>query len=419
MKDGKRFKVLVSTGLGRLHFMQAVQSVRSKKFLVSIIQGWVPGRYFPTQVIRFLARFTGSPHLHRSIRKRMLPPGVVHENISLSGVEFLCHFLLITLSRMGLMKRDRILYLTWKIFGLQTRKYAKNADILHVRSGAGGGVIKFCKTKNITVLVDHSIAHPFELAKQLNRFKNFEGAPYYDHESDFWRQIALDCRLADHILVNSDYVKATFIKHGFKEHTISVIYHGVSQDFLNLKPSFKLNGEVNILFTGNFGFRKGAVDVLAFMREAIKKNKAYKLHVVGNSQEVQHLVDNDIAKHIVFYGVVAQEDLKQHIATCDIYLFPSLAEGCAASGMEAMAGGIPVITTVNSGLPVVNGHSGIVINTNSPTDIGDAVEKLVGSEDLRTKLGMNASKTIEQYFSWDNYGIALECLYEELASDKI
>ena len=63
----------------------------------------------------------------------------------------------------------------------------------------------------------------------------------------------------------------------------------------------------------------------------------------------------------------------EHLAKADVYVFPSLAEGCASSGMEAMAAGLPVITTRESGLPIRHGENGWLIASKSEQAISDAI----------------------------------------------
>lgn len=65
-----------------------------------------------------------------------------------------------------------------------------------------------------------------------------------------------DCEKADVVLVNSDFVKQTFIDTGFDPNKIKVAYLGVRNDFFGLKHDYSIDGKLKILFTGGFGFRR-------------------------------------------------------------------------------------------------------------------------------------------------------------------
>lgn len=129
----------------------------------------------------------------------------------------------------------------------------------------------------------------------------------------------------------------------------------------------------------------------------------YELNIVGGYSVNDVLVKNNKAKHVHFAGHVPQDDLKEYLATSDCYLFPSLCEGCAQSGMEALTAGLPVIATYESGLPITDGETGLIIKTADVSSIVEAILKLKGDENLRKYLGKNASKMMREKYTWDIY----------------
>ena len=90
--------------------------------------------------------------------------------------------------------------------------------------------------------------------------------------------------------------------------------------------------------------------------------------------------------------------MKQYLKESDVYLFPSLCEGCASSGMEALAAGLPVIATRESGLPIENGIDGIIVKSKNVCEIIDALLTIKKDKTLRESIGRHAAKNIsEQY----------------------
>ena len=118
---------------------------------------------------------------------------------------------------------------------------------------------------------------------------------------------------------------------------------------------------------------KGPEYSLRAMQKLDELKVDYEYIVVGSNAEAQTLLKQYPIKHLKLIGMVPQDNLKQYLSEADIYLFPSLCEGCASSGMEAMAAGLPVIATVESGLPITNEKNGLVIESKRVDDIVDAI----------------------------------------------
>src|SRR6202035_4935946 len=93
-------------------------------------------------------------------------------------------------------------------------------------------------------------------------------------------------------------------------------------------------------------------------------------------------------------------------------VFPSLMEGLPAVLLEAMAGGMPVITTETCGMPdvVEDGFNGLLIPPADARALEEAVLRLANSEELRSKLGSAASNSMRHY-TWENAALRLEALY--------
>ncbi len=88
----------------------------------------------------------------------------------------------------------------------------------------------------------------------------------YDSRADLWKLVLRDCADADLLLVNSDFVKKTFIEQGYAADKVRVAYLGVREEFFDLKHDYRIDGPVRILFTGNFDIRKGVRVLLEAVR---------------------------------------------------------------------------------------------------------------------------------------------------------
>ena len=351
-------------------------------------------------------------------RRRVNDPRV--EVRPCAGADFIMGVLLLV-CRLLRCPRTRALTWGWKWFGFNSRRHIRDADVLHVRSGAGqGGAIRCAKRRGIKVLTDHSIAHPAFMEEQLRgEYERNHVFFYMGISSPFWRLVAQDCLDADHLLVNSDFVKETFIQAGFPKEKISVVYLGTRSDFWGLHKTRGENKVPRLLFTGSFEIRKGAEYILRAL-ELLKKRggPAMRLDVVGWHKGSQKLMEilhvSDLP--ITFHGQVPQDDLKMFLTNADIYVFPSLAEGCACSGMEAMAAGLCVVATHESGLPITDGETGFIVPSKDAQAIADKLEWLHAHPMEMDRVGANAARLIATEYTWEKYAEKVEKVYRELTA---
>lgn len=406
----RKIIVIIST-FGPLHLMKSAEYI-SDLVDVSVIQGWLPGS-FSKPLVKLCSKISGRD-LFKSFGKRYVRK--VRRNDGVAIPEF---YLWATKLFRFLRTNNSAMYASL-LYGFFSKKFIKNADVFHVRSGNGGaGAIKIAKKRGMKVLVDHSIAHTNFLRKTLNPEYKRLGLDC-GYNTKFWDLITDNCIEADCILVNSDFVKQTFVEEGFEESKIKVAYLGVRPDFFSLKTSYDINGQIQILFTGGFGIRKGARYIIEATKLLDEMEINYKIVVVGACEtlEMDSLFKEYKSKNIQFVGFVPQDELKHYFINSDIYLFPSLVEGCASSGMEAMAAGLPVIATKESGLPIDSGKDGVVIKSKDSAEIVNAIMSLIKDKPKREKYGLNAAKKIKDNFSWEQYAKTVVSYYKELIENE-
>src|SRR5436190_23066977 len=88
---------------------------------------------------------------------------------------------------------------------------------------------------------------------------------------------------------------------------------------------------------------------------------------------------------------------------CDVFLFPSLAEGSALVTYEAMASGLPLVVSNNAGSLARDQIDGLVIEAGSVGAIATALEYLRANPDIRKEMGLNSRMSIET-FTCHSYG---------------
>ena len=113
---------------------------------------------------------------------------------------------------------------------------------------------------------------------------------------------------------------------------------------------------------------------------------------------------------IVVPGTV---DVPLYLQNSDIFVFPSYMEGSAKSVYEAMASGLPVITTDNAGTITHDRQTGLIIKAGDVATLRERMILLKVNPVLRYELGVEAQSKVSAY-SWSRYGEAVVAIYDGL-----
>ena len=237
-----------------------------------------------------------------------------------------------------------------------------------------------------------------------------------------WKNVLKDCAEADILMVNANHIRDSFVSRGFDPKKIRVVYLGVRDDFrdvtINRFESGVKNKIPRVLFTGNVSLLKG----IEYLLESLKilNERGVRIHydVVGSITAPKALIKKYNDLPITFYGPVPQDAIRDFLANSDIYLFPSLADGCAQSGMEALTAGLPVVATYQSGLPITDGETGCVVPMKDASAIADKIEWLIAHPEERKRLGINAAKMMREQYTWEKYAENVKKIYEEMVENE-
>jgi glycosyltransferase involved in cell wall biosynthesis len=406
---------ILSTGVGKLHFFESALALHQANYPIEVITGWRPQG--GDTLVNLLGNLIGQQSLSKRLDARN-PVGLETVPVYSCSIAEAYSTFLTFLSQRGLIDSSHAARLGFTEFGRASKKFLDDAKIFHVRSGAGqGGAIATARAKGMKILVDHSIAHPAAMKAVLQpEFERFDLPSPLQPDDEFWQLILKDCAEADLILVNSDYVKDTFIEAGYSSKQIEVVYWGVRQDFFKLKQTYQRSKEVRLLFTGHFDLRKGVRVLLEALEILQQQQFDYRLDVFGFMASGKHALSQHPAlTNIHFHEFVPQDELKQFIIEADIFVFPTFAEGSARSAMEAMAAGLPVITTENCGVPIKHGVNGWYVPVGDSHCLANAICQLGEDEALRRNIGSNAYTTIAQSYTWKNYAHSVIEIYQKIA----
>jgi len=410
-------RVILSTGPGRLHLVQSATHLSNRDVDMTLVQGWIP-RHADTWLVQTLARVAGHKHLAAGLKKRR-PTEFRGRMKSCATAEFFHTLFTVTARKSGLLPAREAGYWGWRLFGWQTKRYLRDADIFHVRSGAGrGGAIACAKARGMVTIADHSIAHPAFMKRHLEPEYAEAGQPFtFGPEDPLWTGVLQDCDEADIVLVSSDFVKDTFIDAGMPADKIKVAYLGVRSDFQGLKRDYSLPHRLRLVFTGGFGLRKGAKYILQALQLLDRAGVQYEFTIAGTTTEAADLFERyPVAGTIRRLGHIPQDDLKGLLAESDVYLFPSLAEGFSSSLFEAMSAGVPVVTTIESTARIQDGIEGCVVPSKNAAAIAEKVIWLRDNPDRLEAIGRAAANLVRDRYTWERYADDVVRVYQDALS---
>lgn len=407
---------IVSTGPGRLHLLLTAAALLRSGEDVRAITGWVPGPFAlaaATAVVTFRASSTIVPR----IRARQQFDGFPKQRLRCCPVADLAG----ALAQRGTSAQSPAAAgrrcWAWRQFGRASRRHIHNADVFHVRSGAGaGGAIAAAKNRGMAVVTDHSIAHPAWMAAVLtDEYARYGSQCPFAIADPFWQLVEEDCAAADAVVVNSDFVARTFRDNGFRAERLRVVYLGISEEWFGLKRQYAAGERLQLVFVGEFGIRKGAGYLLDALAQIDPQRRRFSLTVIGRAPEVSLLARrHKISDADTFVGQLATADVRSRVAAADVFVFPSLAEGCAKAAMESMAAGVPVLATEETGLPAVSGEHALIVPSRSVDSLCAALTTLADDEGLRSRLGACGARFARENFSWTGYGEQVRELHAQV-----
>ena len=315
------------------------------------------------------------------------------------------------------------------VFGY--RLYGRRADriierfgapgaIYHYRSGFGGPSVARARRMGMLALCEHTIAHPCLVDYLVTHRGRLPPAGAEPEPTPFWRNVRDDLARADHILVNSDFVKTTFLHQGWAPERVHVIYLGVDDRFLGMLPARRRESAdrppLRLLFAGGFEARKGA-EVLAEALGGLD-DRSWRLDIIGGvaPATARGLGGFLGDPRVEAPGHLPRPALAARMAAADIFVFPSLAEGSARVVFEALAAGCYVITTENAGSIVADGVHGLLVPPGDAAALRTALRRAADMGETRADIGKANSALIRSRYRQSDYGDALTRLYLSLRS---
>lgn len=313
-------------------------------------------------------------------------------------------------------------YPIWEQLKLPKIAKAYNCDILHCTSNTApfANGIPLVTTLHDIIYMEGSL-----LTLLLNK------ASVYQKWGNLYRRLVVGnvVKNSKRLITVSNFEKENITKFFKLRSTkkLQSIHNGVSDHFKSSLGRAKLNdikikyGLPNnyLLHIANKDPRKNTKKVLkAFHKFSDKTGAEYQLVMLGyNINDLSNALDEikalELINRIVLLDYVCDEDLPAIYSLSQLFLFPSLREGFGIPIIEAMACGVPVITSNTSSMPEIAGEAAFIVDPTSTDEILYGIIKITSDEPFKNELIHKGLKRSKQ-FSWNKMAVQVLELYKQL-----
>ncbi|MGA2982455.1 MAG: glycosyltransferase family 4 protein [Terriglobia bacterium] len=222
---------------------------------------------------------------------------------------------------------------------------------------------------------------------------------------------------ADAIVVPSDFAQRSFVEQGIPSEKLYICPYGVELSMFHPMP--KADSKFRVLFVGSASLRKGVGYLFEALRPLVKRGFC-ELWLVGGIESAAKPLLAKNQDLFAYKGRQPRATLASVYSQGSVLVMPSIEEGLALVQAQAMACGIPVIATTNTGAENLfsDGIEGFIVPIRDPLAIRDKVEWMIGHVTERARMGAAALERVKDLGGWNRYGELCLAMYHEILARK-
>ncbi|HPS58325.1 MAG TPA: glycosyltransferase family 4 protein [Spirochaetota bacterium] len=274
-------------------------------------------------------------------------------------------------------------------------------DVIHDNQCLSYGLL-FMKSLGIPVLA--TIHHPLsiDLRTVLERAESFTRKFRYVMFYPTLMQSIVSRRLDHIITVSEDSKRMNHRDFGVPMDKQTVVYNGIDTNVF--RPVKTAKNKKDIIFVGNIeDGKKGFIYLLKAMKQV--KSDVRLVVVDGGAPHrriTNRLIDKlDLRHKVHFAGTASTDDLVRLYSQSAIAAVPSVYEGFGFPAGEAMACGIPVISSDGGALPEVVGNAGVIVPARDEIALASAIDSLINDKKNMNKFSEAGMERVKKEFRWD------------------
>ncbi len=314
--------------------------------------------------------------------------------------------------KLSRVKDSPVKFLTYLKFFLRLLKEARLSDLIFAQGPVSSGypaylANKFLKKKFVVKITGDYAWEQYSLKNEVIDVLDFQNKKIRGKFNNLRKIQMRVCQSADKIIVPSRFLAKVVSYWGVKEENLEVIYNGIDFKPIDMKKEdarreISISGNI-ILSIGRLVPWKGFKMLIKLMPDLLKDYQFARLVIVGDGPEIETLetMKNNLGlqNKVYLVGKKSQEELKTYLAAADLFVLNTAYEGFSHQILEAMASGVPVITTNAGGNPelVKQGENGFMVKYNDELNLVEAIKAVFENNDIRQKFSEQGKKTAENF----------------------
>lgn len=294
----------------------------------------------------------------------------------------------------------------------------KDADIFVGWSYFSLHAIQRAKELGITTVLDHGSAH-IQYHADILKEENKKCGRAFTFDQRVIDKEMEEYATANYIALPSRFAMQTFIDKGVSKEKLIHVPYGVNLE--SFHPAPKQDKIFRVIYVGGMTLQKGVHYLLqAFAQTALPDTEL--LLVGAMHDEIKPFLEKYsaiTAKHgarVRAIGPVPQSELHKYYSQSSLFVLDSVQDGFGMVIIQAMACGLPVIASENTGGPDVvrEGEDGFVIPIRDPDALAAKIKYFYENPEARDKMGASAAARVAHGFTWADYGRRMTAEYQRI-----
>ena len=292
-------------------------------------------------------------------------------------------------------------------FGLRAWRYLKRRlagyDVLHDNQSLSYGIWALSRRAPTVATIHHPITvdRRWAVRAETSIWRKLQQWRWY---SCIGMQKRVVKRLGSLVTVSESARRDISREFGIPAGRLQVVPNGIDTDVFRPLPGIAREPGRIIATNSADTPLKGLAHLLAAVAEISRSRNHFKLVVIGEPKKngaVERLVrELGIAPRVEFTGRIDAAELVRHYARAAAAVIPSLYEGFGLPAGEAMACGVPVISTTGGALPEVVGDAGLLVPPADPAALAAAIRRILDHPDEGRVLGQRGLARVGLNFTW-------------------
>lgn len=302
----------------------------------------------------------------------------------------------------------RAAHQVWNFTRFAVYVAAHRPRVVHIKSSSG---VNFAQSALYCLIAR------LALRRVLLQLHSGDFADWYQSRSALGRfAIRIALRLPGEILVLSECWRE-FVAHLVPRKLIHVVPNGVELPALPPRPSAS-GASLRVVTIATLGAHKGHFDILA--AAARLRGQPIRFMLAGpdgtsgrgeGEQVRRRALELDLLRSVEFLGPLGPAEKWDLLASADVFLLPSRAEGMPNAVLEAMAASLPVVTAPVGSLPEMLGEGARFVKPSDPADLAAALLELLHDPTRRAAMGRSNRARVEARYSSARVERLLDDLY--------